>query len=76
MNEDLKKLRYKIYKFYINNYELSGFKGLVHDLAVLKDFTEENVLKICLNYKIYSIDMLKYYIPINSNFNLIIETKF
>lgn len=59
----LKTIRSKVLEYYKNNSEISGFKGLVKKLACLEEFSEENVLKICKEYKIDSIESLSKHVP-------------
>lgn len=63
-------LHKKILNYYKNNVEISGFKGLVKKLATLEKFNEESVVKVCSEYKIYSIEELNKHVPNNINSNL------
>ena len=66
-------LRENIMNYYKRNIELIGYKGLIKKLVCINDFTEENVLEVCKEYNILSIEQLKNCVLKNINTRKILQ---
>ena len=66
-------LRENIMNYYKRNIELVGYKGLIKKLVYINDFTEENILEVCKEYNITSIEQLKNCVLKNINTRKILQ---
>lgn len=66
-------LRENIMSYYKRNIELIGYKGLIKKLACINNFTEENVIEVCKEYNIISIEQLKNCVLKNINTRKILQ---